>query len=107
MKGPGISRELPHQPVFGPPWGPVAGMAAQRGVPPMRMLEEALGISLTSSGDAPEPVAADGAYYLERILLVDPGLSGDRRGPRRGFLWGRPWTPLGAGALGFPGWSPC
>ncbi|XP_060224561.1 sperm-associated antigen 16 protein isoform X2 [Meriones unguiculatus] len=46
-------------------------MAAQRGVPPMRMLEEALGISLTSSGDTPEPVAADGAYYLEHVSITE------------------------------------
>uniref|UniRef100_A0A8C8TVU5 Sperm-associated antigen 16 protein n=1 Tax=Peromyscus maniculatus bairdii TaxID=230844 RepID=A0A8C8TVU5_PERMB len=52
-------------------------MAAPRGVPQLRVLEEALGIGLSSSGNteaaAAEPVSADGAYYLERILLVAAG----------------------------------
>lgn len=60
----------------GAPKGPVgraASMAAPPGVPPMRVLEEALGIGLSPTGDAAEAVAAEGAYYLERILLVLSG----------------------------------
>ncbi|CAH6791734.1 Spag16 [Phodopus roborovskii] len=45
-------------------------MAAPPGVPPLRVLEEALGIGLSPAGDAAEAVAAEGAYYLERILLI-------------------------------------
>ncbi|MEJ1271997.1 hypothetical protein NN561_002844 [Cricetulus griseus] len=51
-------------------------MAASRGVPPMRVLEEALGISFSPTDDTAETGAAsagDGAYYLERILLVTDG----------------------------------
>ncbi|XP_040609316.1 sperm-associated antigen 16 protein isoform X2 [Mesocricetus auratus] len=46
-------------------------MAAPRGVPPLRVLEEALGIDLTPGGDAPEPVAAEGAYYLEQVTITE------------------------------------
>lgn len=53
--------------------GRAASMAAPPGVPPMRVLEEALGIGLSPTGDAAEAVAAEGAYYLERILLVLSG----------------------------------
>uniref|UniRef100_A0A2I3RVR0 Sperm associated antigen 16 n=1 Tax=Pan troglodytes TaxID=9598 RepID=A0A2I3RVR0_PANTR len=51
-------------------------MAAQRGMPSsaVRVLEEALGMGLTAAGDArdtADAVAAEGAYYLERILPVE------------------------------------
>ncbi|XP_076406288.1 sperm-associated antigen 16 protein isoform X1 [Peromyscus maniculatus bairdii] len=50
-------------------------MAAPRGVPQLRVLEEALGIGLSSSGNteaaAAEPVSADGAYYLEQVTITD------------------------------------
>ncbi|XP_036029523.1 sperm-associated antigen 16 protein-like isoform X2 [Onychomys torridus] len=54
-------------------------MAAPRGLPQLRVLEEALGIGLSSSGDtaaaaaaaAAEPVATDGAYYLEQVTITD------------------------------------
>lgn len=56
-------------------------MAAKQGVPSsaLRVLEEALGMDLTAAGDTAEAVAAEGAYYLERILTC-------RRGLRRS-LW--------------------
>lgn len=45
-------------------------MASQKGVPSsaLRVLEEALGVGSTAAGDTAEAVAAEGAYYLERIL---------------------------------------
>ncbi|XP_026642186.1 sperm-associated antigen 16 protein isoform X1 [Microtus ochrogaster] len=46
-------------------------MAAPPGVPPMRVLEEALGIGLSPTGDAAEAVAAEGAYYLEQVTLTE------------------------------------
>ncbi|CAO2624887.1 Sperm-associated antigen 16 protein [Lemmus lemmus] len=46
-------------------------MAAPPGVPPLRMLEEALGIGLSPTGDAAEAVAAEGAYYLEQVTLTE------------------------------------
>lgn len=54
-------------------------MAAQRGIPSsaVRVLEEALGMGLTAAGDArdtADAVAAEGAYYLERILPVEARL---------------------------------
>lgn len=88
MKGSAISRELPRQSVghrggteglrgdrggTKVPVGRAAGMAAPPGVPPMRVLEEALGIDLSPTGDAAEAVASESAYYLERILLVTVG----------------------------------
>lgn len=115
MKGPEISREVPHRSGRwwhrGAPWCtvvPAAGMAAPRGVPQLRVLEEALGIGLSSSGDtaaaAAEPVSADGAYYLERILLVAAG-DGDARGPCAGHPPGGargPPHPPGAVSVGRP-----
>lgn len=60
-------------------------MATPPGVPPLRVLE-ALGIGLSPTGEMTEAVTAEGAYYLERILLVAPH---PRAGLRRGFfLWG-------------------
>lgn len=55
-------------------------MAAQRGTPSsaVRVLEEALGMGLTAAGDArdtADAVAAEGAYYLERILPVEARLA--------------------------------
>jgi hypothetical protein len=44
-------------------------MAAPSGVPPLRVLEE-LGIGLSPTGEVTEAVTSEGAYYLERILLV-------------------------------------
>lgn len=46
-------------------------MATPPGVPPLRVLE-ALGIGLSPTGEMTEAVTAEGAYYLERILLVAP-----------------------------------
>ncbi|XP_051010096.1 sperm-associated antigen 16 protein [Acomys russatus] len=46
-------------------------MAAQRGVPQLRVLEEALGIDLSHSGDAAEAVASEGAYYLEQVTITE------------------------------------
>lgn len=56
-------------------------MAAKEGMPAnaLRVLEKALGMDLTAAGDTAEAVAAEGAYYLERILTC-------RRGFRRS-LW--------------------
>lgn len=47
-------------------------MATQQGTPSsaLRVLEEALGMGLSAAGDTAEAVAAEGAYYLERILRV-------------------------------------
>lgn len=47
-------------------------MAAQQGMADsaLRVLEEALGMGLTTSGDTADAVAAEGAFYLERILPV-------------------------------------
>ena len=56
-------------PVGGAPRGAVASMAAPSGVPPLRVLEE-LGIGLSPTGEVTEAVTSEGAYYLERILLV-------------------------------------
>lgn len=56
-----------------------ASMAAQREgtTAPLRVLEEALGLGLTAAGDAEDAVAAEGTYYLERILLaLAPGVCG-------------------------------
>lgn len=52
-------------------------MAARPGVPgsALRVLEEALGLDLAAAGDTAEAVAAEGAFYLERILTC-------RRAPR-------------------------
>ncbi|KAF3824177.1 hypothetical protein GH733_008462, partial [Mirounga leonina] len=51
-------------------------MAAKQGAPAsaLRVLEEALGMDLTAAGDTAEAVAAEGAYYLERILTCSRGL---------------------------------
>ncbi|XP_075807934.1 sperm-associated antigen 16 protein isoform X2 [Microtus pennsylvanicus] len=46
-------------------------MAAPPGVPPMRVLEEALGIGLSPTGDAAEAVSTEGAYYLEQVTLTE------------------------------------
>uniref|UniRef100_A0A2K5QWK9 Sperm associated antigen 16 n=1 Tax=Cebus imitator TaxID=2715852 RepID=A0A2K5QWK9_CEBIM len=51
-------------------------MAAQRGMPnsSLRVLEEALGMGLTATGDArdtADAVAAEGAYYLEQVTITD------------------------------------
>ncbi|XP_035310713.1 sperm-associated antigen 16 protein isoform X1 [Cricetulus griseus] len=49
-------------------------MAASRGVPPMRVLEEALGISFSPTDDTAETGAAsagDGAYYLEQVTITE------------------------------------
>lgn len=45
-------------------------MAAQQGLrsTDLRVLEDALGIGLTASGDTVDSLSAEGAYYLERIL---------------------------------------
>jgi len=47
-------------------------MATQQGTPSsaLRVLEEALGMGLSAAGDTAEAVAAEGAYYLERILRM-------------------------------------
>lgn len=47
-------------------------MATQQGTPSsaLRVLEEALGMGVSAAGDTAEAVAAEGAYYLERILRV-------------------------------------
>ena len=75
-----------------------ASMAAQREgtTPPLRVLEEALGLGSTAAGDVEDAVAAEGTYYLERILPVwarppvsatVTGVSGEGRGfPLRGRL---------------------
>lgn len=51
-------------------------MAAKQGLPTLalRVLEEALGMGLTAARDTAEAVAAEGAYYLERILKCRRGL---------------------------------
>uniref|UniRef100_A0A2K6TU40 Sperm associated antigen 16 n=1 Tax=Saimiri boliviensis boliviensis TaxID=39432 RepID=A0A2K6TU40_SAIBB len=51
-------------------------MAAQRGMPnsTLRVLEEALGMGLTATGDArdtADAVAAEGAYYLEQVTITE------------------------------------
>lgn len=83
------------------PVGRAAVMAAPPGMPPRRVLEEALGIDLSPTGDAAEAVAAEGAYYLERILLVTVG-------PAQWLPLGRLWTaPPDAVSMGTPWRSPC
>uniref|UniRef100_A0A8C5NUB2 Sperm associated antigen 16 n=1 Tax=Jaculus jaculus TaxID=51337 RepID=A0A8C5NUB2_JACJA len=49
-------------------------MAAQRGLTnsPLRILEEALGTSLTAEGEASDAAAAEGAYYLEQVTITEP-----------------------------------
>lgn len=63
-------------------------MASQQGVPtsPLRVLEEALGMGLTAAGETADAVAAEGAYYLERILPEQAQLAGAGGGNGR---WGR------------------
>ncbi|XP_035878781.1 sperm-associated antigen 16 protein isoform X5 [Phyllostomus discolor] len=48
-------------------------MAAQReGItPPLRVLEEALGLGLTTAGDVEDAVAAEGTYYLEQVTITE------------------------------------
>ncbi|XP_037379885.2 sperm-associated antigen 16 protein isoform X2 [Talpa occidentalis] len=48
-------------------------MAAQQAVPtsPLRVLEEALGMGLTTAGDTEEVVTAEGAYYLEQVTITE------------------------------------
>lgn len=78
-------------------------MAAKQRLPSLalRVLEEALGMGLTTARDTAEAVAAEGAYYLERILKCRRGLQalplvtgwGRGRGlPTGGALWGL-WLP--------------
>ena len=59
------------RPVRGKAPGPFQ-MASQQGTPSsaLRVLEEALGMGVSAAGDTAEAVAAEGAYYLERILRV-------------------------------------
>lgn len=72
---------------------------------PLRVLEEALGMGLTSvgdAGDAADAEAAEGAYYLERILPAWRGLQGPEAGAPS---WGRRWRPRppSCAACGTPG----
>nr|XP_023498044.1 sperm-associated antigen 16 protein isoform X3 [Equus caballus] len=48
-------------------------MAAEEGMAPsaLRVLEEALGVGLTSAGATAEAVAAEGAYYLEQVTITE------------------------------------
>lgn len=63
-------------------------MASQQGVPtsPLRVLEEALGMGLTAAEETADAVAAEGAYYLERILPEQARLLGAGGGNGH---WGR------------------
>lgn len=49
-----------------------SSMAAPEGtrISPLWVLEEALGGGVPAAGDAADAVAAEGTYYLERILPV-------------------------------------
>lgn len=72
-------------------------MAAEEGMAPsaLRVLEEALGVGLTSAGATAEAVAAEGAYYLERILGCASGRGAGSVGapPGRPPRRGRPDIP--------------
>uniref|UniRef100_A0A8D1BUS8 Sperm-associated antigen 16 protein n=1 Tax=Sus scrofa TaxID=9823 RepID=A0A8D1BUS8_PIG len=48
-------------------------MAAQQGMADsaLRVLEEALGVGLTTSGDTADAVAAEGAFYLEQVTITE------------------------------------
>ncbi|XP_058388923.1 sperm-associated antigen 16 protein isoform X3 [Diceros bicornis minor] len=48
-------------------------MAAPEGMPSsaLRVLEEALGVGLTTAGDTADAVAAEGAYYLEQVTITE------------------------------------
>ncbi|KAM5325223.1 sperm-associated antigen 16 protein [Glossophaga mutica] len=48
-------------------------MAAQQEgtTPPLQVLEEALGLSLTAPGDVEDAVAAEGTYYLEQVTITE------------------------------------
>ncbi|XP_049624169.1 sperm-associated antigen 16 protein [Suncus etruscus] len=48
-------------------------MAAQQGLrsTDLRVLEDALGIGLTTSGDTVDSLSADGAYYLEQVTITE------------------------------------
>ncbi|XP_020931747.1 sperm-associated antigen 16 protein isoform X4 [Sus scrofa] len=48
-------------------------MAAQQGMADsaLRVLEEALGMGLTTSGDTADAVAAEGAFYLEQVTITE------------------------------------
>lgn len=85
--------------------GPVL-MASQQGVPtsPLRVLEEALGMNLTAAGETADAVAAEGAYYLERILpeqaqLAGAGAGNGHWGRERGLPTGGRPLRLGASEL--------
>ncbi|XP_024420068.2 sperm-associated antigen 16 protein [Desmodus rotundus] len=48
-------------------------MATQREgtTPPLRVLEEALGLGSTAAGDVEDAVAAEGTYYLEQVTITE------------------------------------
>ncbi|XP_017656861.2 sperm-associated antigen 16 protein [Nannospalax galili] len=49
----------------------MAGIAGSRGVPPMRVLEEALGSDPMPGEDMEEALATEGAYYLEKVTITE------------------------------------